>query len=93
MFNSFSFVRYVNRGEHGKMNKQLSKLICLVFLVSIITSQFPASIKAASYSAKVTADILNVRSKASTSSSVKFKLKQGTAVTVTAEKSGCNARC
>ena len=67
------------------MNKQFSKLICLVIVVSLVTSLIPASIEASSYSAKVTANILNVRSKATMNSSIKFKLPLGTAVTVTKE--------
>ncbi|PQD96159.1 hypothetical protein CYL18_06040 [Pradoshia eiseniae] len=67
------------------MNKQLSKLICLLILISLVISLIPASKEASGYSAKVTANILNVRSKAAMNSSIKFKLSLGTAVTVTKE--------
>ncbi|WP_462405932.1 SH3 domain-containing protein [Gracilibacillus sp. Marseille-QA3620] len=76
------------RGEDEKMNKRLLKSICLIVILSFVLSQVPASTEAASYSAKVTADILNVRSKATTKSSITFKLKQGSTVTVTSEKNG-----
>ncbi|WP_197089886.1 SH3 domain-containing protein [Bacillus sp. FJAT-27916] len=70
------------------MNKRLLKSICLIVILSFVLSQVPAPTEAASYSAKVTADILNVRSKATTKSSITFKLKQGSTVTVTSKKNG-----
>ncbi len=76
------------RGEDEKMNKRLLKSICLIVILSFVLSQVPAPTEAASYSAKVTADILNVRSKATTKSSITFKLKQGSTVTVTSKKNG-----
>ena len=68
------------------MKKQISIHICMMMVLYLVFSQFPHHTEASGYSAKVTTDILNVRSKANTTSSIKFKIKKGTTVTVSSEQ-------
>ncbi|WP_062237681.1 SH3 domain-containing protein [Fictibacillus sp. FJAT-27399] len=68
------------------MRKFTSLALILAFILSLFTTHADAA--ASQTKAKVTASILNVRSKPSTSSSIIDKLKKDAAVTIKAESNG-----
>ncbi|WP_139892108.1 SH3 domain-containing protein [Bacillus sp. D386] len=68
------------------MGKYFIKAASLLILLSFIITLLPEKADAASFSSKVNADVLNVRSKATTKSSVIGKIKKGKVVTVQSEQ-------
>ncbi|QFK72938.1 SH3 domain-containing protein [Pradoshia sp. D12] len=68
------------------MGKYFIKAASLLILLSFIITLLPEKADAASFTSKVNADVLNVRSKATTKSSVIGKIKKGKVVTVQSEQ-------
>ncbi|WP_139892107.1 SH3 domain-containing protein [Bacillus sp. D386] len=68
------------------MRKLSIKAVSLLIMLSFFITMLPEKADAASYSSKVNASTLNVRSKPSTKSSIVGKIKKGKVVTVQSEQ-------